>query len=88
VIVKPLALYTVLRVVVFAVVLTLLWLIFGGRVSIWAVVLLSLLVTGVVSLIAFRRQSAQAGAALGDVVGRVRSRYRDGRASEDVDDDE
>jgi hypothetical protein len=86
--VKPLALYTVLRVVVFAAVLALLWLVFGGRVSIWAVVLLSLLVTGVVSLIAFRRQSAQAGAALSDLVGRVRSRYRSARAAEDVDDDE
>jgi len=86
--VKSLALYTVLRVVVFAVVLALLWLVFGGRVSIWAVVLLSLLVTGVVSLVAFRSQSAQAGAALGDIVTRIRLRYRASRAAEDVDDDE
>ncbi|HEY8789017.1 MAG TPA: DUF4229 domain-containing protein [Actinopolymorphaceae bacterium] len=85
---KSLALYTVLRVVVFAVVLALLWLVFGGRVSIWAVVLLSLLVTGVVSLVAFRSQSAQAGAALGDIVTRIRLRYRASRAAEDVDDDE
>lgn len=86
--VKSLALYTVLRVVVFAVVLALLWLVFGGRVSIWAVVLLSLLVTGVVSLVAFRSQSAQAGAALGDIVTRIRLRYRASRAAEDVDDDD
>lgn len=86
--VKSLALYTVLRVVVFAAVLALLWLVFGGRVSIWAVVLLSLLVTGVVSLVAFRSQSAQAGAALGDIVTRIRLRYRASRAAEDVDDDE
>jgi len=86
--VKSLALYTVLRIVVFAVTLTLLWLVFGGRVSIWAVVLLSLLVTGVVSLLAFRHQSAQAGAALTDIVSRVRLRYRASRAAEDIDDDE
>ena len=86
--VKSLALYTVLRVVVFAVVLALLWLVFGGRVSIWAVVLLSLLVTGVVSLVAFRTQSARAGAAMGDIVTRIRLHYRASRAAEDVDDDE
>ena len=86
--VKSLALYTVLRVVVFAAVLTLLWLVFGGRVSIWAVVLLSLLVTGVVSLVVFRSQSARAGAELTALVGRGRSRYRASRAAEDVDDDE
>jgi hypothetical protein len=86
--VKPLALYTVLRVGVFAAVLALLWLIFRDRVSIWAVVLLSLLVTGVVSLVAFRSQSARAGAALTDIVGGIRSRYRASRAAEDVDDDD
>jgi uncharacterized protein (DUF983 family) len=86
--VKSLALYTVLRVVVFGVVLALLWLVFGSRVSIWAVVLLSLLVTGVVSLLAFRSQSAQAGAVLTGAAARVRSRYQAARAAEDVDDDE
>jgi len=86
--VKPLALYTVLRLAVFAVVFALLWLVFGGRVSIWAIVLLSLLVTGVVSLIAFRRQSARAGAALTEVVDGIRRRYRASRAAEDIDDDE
>jgi hypothetical protein len=86
--VKSLALYTVLRLGVFAAVLALLWLVFGGRVSIWAVVLLSLLVTGVVSLVAFRSQSARAGAALAAVVDGFRRRYRASRAAEDVDDDE
>ena len=66
----------------------LLWLVFAGRVSIWAVVLLSLLVTGVVSLVAFRTQSARAGAAMGDIVNRVRLRYQASRAAEDIDDDE
>lgn len=86
--VKSLAVYTVLRLGLFAAVLALLWLVFGGRVNIWAVVLLSLLVTGVVSLVAFRSQSAQAGVALTEVVGGFRRRYRESRASEDVDDDE
>ena len=86
--VKSLALYTVLRVVVFAAVLALLWLVFGGQVSIWAVILLSLVVTGVVSLIAFRSQSARAGAALNEIVTRIRLRYQASRAAEDIDDDE
>jgi len=86
--VKSLALYTALRVAIFAVVFALLWLVFAGRVTIWAVVLLSLLVTGVVSLLAFRSQSARAGAALGDIATRIRIRYQASRAAEDVDDDE
>ena len=86
--VKSLALYTALRVAVFAAVFALLWLVFGGRVSIWAVVLLSLLVTGVVSLVAFRSQSARAGVELTEVVDGFRRRYRASRAAEDVDDDE
>lgn len=86
--VKSLALYTVLRLGVFALVLALLWLVFGGRVSIWAVVLLSLLVTGVVSLVAFRSQSARAGVALTELVDGFRKRYRASRAAEDLDDDE
>jgi len=86
--VKSLALYTILRLGVFAAVFALAWLVFGGRVSIWAVVLLSLLVTGVVSLVAFRSQGARAGLALTGVVDGVRRRYRASRAAEDLDDDE
>lgn len=85
---KQLALYTALRVAVLAVVFGVLFLVFGGRVSIWAVALLAIVVTGVVSLVAFRRQAAKAGVEMSAIVRRVGDRYASLRASEDIDDDE
>lgn len=85
---KSLAIYTALRAAVFIVVFGLLWLVFAGRVSVYAVVLLSLLATGLVSLFLFRKQSAEAGTALRGGLDKLKSRYRSARESEDVDDDE
>ena len=85
---RSLAVYTALRIAVFAVVFGVLWLVFGRWVSGWAVALLALVVTGAVSLLAFRRQSAEAGAALAGIGDRARHRYQTARAAEDVDDDD
>jgi len=86
--VKQLALYTGLRIAVLAVVFGVLYLVFHGRVSVWAIALLAVVVTGVVSLVAFRRQAALAGAQLSAIVRRVGNRYAAMRASEDVEDEE
>lgn len=85
---KALGIYSALRLAVFAVAFGVLWLVFGRYVSLWGVAMLAVVITAIVSLVAFRRQSRAAGESLQQVRATMRDRFEAVRAAEDIDDDE
>lgn len=85
---KTLALYTGLRVGIFAVCFAVLWLIFRDLVRTVAIVALALLIAGIVSLLALRRQSGRAGRAMARLRKAAHDRYEAARAAEDVDEED
>jgi Protein of unknown function (DUF4229) len=85
---RALLMYTLLRLVLFALSYLALWALFGTWVPWPAIALLALVITAVVSLLFLRRLSARAGVALFHLRQAGRDRLEAARAAEDVDDDE
>ena len=85
---RALLMYTLLRIVLFAVSYLVLWALFRTWVPWPAIALLALVITAVVSLLFLRRLSARAGVALVQLRQAGRDRLEAARAAEDVDDDE
>jgi Protein of unknown function (DUF4229) len=85
---KALAIYTLLRLLLFGVCYLLLWALFRTWVPWTAIALLSLLITAVVSLLFLRRLGSNAGAAMVQLQRAGRDRLEAARSAEDVDDDD
>lgn len=82
---RTFAVYSLLRLVIFAACLGVLYVLFGSQVSIWLVVMLALVFTAGLSWLLLRQRGAEAGAALTGSLRRMQNRIDQSASKEDAE---